>query len=341
MNLLQKLSIGSSALAILTSSAFAAVAVSSPGNGADVSSPFTLSADAANCSSQNVAAMGYSLDSSTDTTIVYGTSVQASVLSAAGSHTLHVKAWGNQGASCVTDVAITVGALSPSDSLVIPGHAISVSSIQAQGGWSATDDSGGAGGSNGSTKTVGSPSLSGNARQFVSNYSNSGDQRYSASFGDDTTSTNFLYDAYVYLTSSSSKIANIEMDLNQTMPNGQTALFGFQCDGYSSTWDYTANAGSPTRPVDVWVHSGAYCNPRGWSINTWHHVQVSYSRNGSGQVTYNAVYLDGLEMPINATVSSAFALGWAPTLLTNFEIDGLGSGGSTTVYMDNLTVYRW
>jgi hypothetical protein len=341
MNLLLKLSVGSSMLAILAGPAFAAVTVSSPGNGAEVSSPFTLSADAATCSSQNVSAMGYSFDSSTSTTIVNGTSIQASVSSAAGSHTLHVKAWGNQGASCVTDVAITVGAISANSALTIPSDAVSVSSIQALGGWSATNDSGGAGSSNGSTQIVGSPSLAGGTRQFVSNYSSAGDERYSVTFGDDTTSTNFLYDAYVYLTSSSSKIANLEMDLNQTMPNGQTVIFGFQCDGYSSTWDYTANTGSPTKPVDVWVHSKAYCNPRGWSINTWHHVQISYSRNSSGQVTYNAVYLDGLEMPINATVSSAFALGWGPTLLTNFEIDGLGSGGSATVYLDNLTVYRW
>jgi hypothetical protein len=34
-------------------------------------------------------------------------------------------------------------------------------------------------------------------------------------------------------------------------------------------------------------------------------------------------------------------LGWASTLLTNFQIDGLGSGGSTIAYLDNLTVYRW
>jgi hypothetical protein len=339
MNLFQKLSIGSSSLLILATPSFASVTVSNPGNGAEVSSPFNLSANAATCSSQNVAAMGYSFDSSTATTIVNGTLIQASVSSAAGSHTLHVKAWGNQGAACVTDVAISVGAAN--DSLVIPSDAISVSNVQALGGWSATNDSGGAGSSNGSTQIVGSPSLAGGTRQFVNNFSNAGDERYSVTFGDDTTSTNFLYDAYVYLDSSSSKIANIEMDLNQTMPNGQTVIFGFQCDGYSSTWDYTANAGSPTTPVDVWVHSVAYCNPRGWSINTWHHVQISYSRNSSGQITYNAVYLDGLEEPINATVSSAFALGWGPTLVTNFEIDGLGSGGSATAYLDDLTVYRW
>jgi len=341
MNLVYRLSIGLSVLAILAGPAFAGVTVSSPGNGAQVSSPFTLSADAQTCSSQNVAAMGYSFDSSPNTTIVNGTSMQTSVSSAAGSHTLHVKAWGNQGASCVTDVALTVGAIPVSSALSIPAEAISVSSIQAVGNWLAINDTGGVGSSNGSTKIVGSPSMSGSARQFVSNYWSAGDERFSATFGADTTSTNFLYDGYVYLASPSSKIANLEMDLNQVMPNGQTVIFGFQCDGYSSTWDYTANTGSPSKPVDVWVHSGAYCNPRGWSTNVWHHVQISYSRNNSGQVTYNAVYLDGLEEPINATVSSAFALGWAPTLLTNFEIDGLGAGGSATVYLDHLTVYRW
>jgi hypothetical protein len=93
--------------------------------------------------------------------------------------------------------------------------------------------------------------------------------------------------------------------------------------------------------VDRWAHSKAYCNPRGWSKNTWHHVQISYSRDQWGTVTYHSVWLDGLEEPINAKAYSAFALGWAPTLLTNFQVDGLGSGGSPTVYLDNLTVYRW
>ena len=341
MNLLQKLSIGLSALAILASPAFAGVTVSSPGNGAQVSSPFTLSADATSCSSQPVAAMGYSFDSSTDTTIVNGTSVDKSVPYTTGAHTLHVKAWGNKGAACVTDVDVTIESSPVLSALSIPVDAISVSSIQALSNWTGVNDSSQTGKSSGKMYVVGSPSLSGHTREFVTGYSNAGDERYYASFGDDTASTHFLYDAYVYLNSTSQKIANLEMDLNQVMPNGQTVIFGFQCDGYSSTWDYTENAGSPTKPVDVWVHSKKYCNPRTWSTNVWHHVQISYSRNSSGQVTYNAVYLDNLEMPINATVPSAFALGWSPILLTNFQVDGLGSGGSATVFLDKLTVYRW
>jgi hypothetical protein len=61
-----------------------------------------------------------------------------------------------------------------------------------------------------------------------------------------------------------------------------------------------------------------------------------------GNVTYNSVWLDGVEALINETVPSAFTLGWAAgTLLTNFQVDGVGAGGSSTLYLDNLTVYRW
>jgi len=328
-------------LAFLASPAFAGVTVSSPGNGAQVPSPFTLSADATTCSSQPVAAMGYSFDSSTSTTIVYATSIDTSVSSSAGAHTLHVKAWGNQGATCVTDVAVTINNSLINDILSIPSDAISVSSIQALGNWLGVNDTAGSGGSSGWTGIVGSPSLGGSTREFAVNFTNSGSERFYSSFGDDTTSTHFLYDGYIYLNSSSSKIANLEMDLNQVLPNGQTVIMGFQCDGWTSTWDYTANTGSPTAPVDTWVHSNKYCNPRTWSINVWHHVQISYSHNSSGQVTYNAVWLDSLEMPINATVNSAFALGWAPTLLTNFQVDGYGSSGSATIYLADLVIDRW
>src|ERR1700761_3110396 len=97
--------------------AYAGVTVSSPGNGTQVSSPFTLSANASTCSSQQVAAMGYSFDNSPDAAIVNNTWLQANVSSATGSHTLHVKAWGNQGAVCVTDVAIYVSASSTGASI--------------------------------------------------------------------------------------------------------------------------------------------------------------------------------------------------------------------------------
>jgi CSLREA domain-containing protein len=228
--------------------------------------------------------------------------------------------------------------------LVIPQSAISVSSIQTLSSWIAATDSesGGGGGAMGTMKLVSSPSYGGSeALQFVTNFTDFGDERYSTVFGDDTSATNFIWDGWVYLDQSVSDIANLEMDMNQVLANGQTVIYGFQCDGYSGTWDYTINAGTPQSPVDEWVHSSAPCNVRNWSTETWHHVQVQYSRDNSGNVTYSSVWLDGVQSQINATVPSAFALGWGQVLLTNFEVDGLGASGSSTMYLGDLTVYRW
>jgi hypothetical protein len=204
-----------------------------------------------------------------------------------------------------------------------------------------TGTSGSSGGASGVTSVVEEPSVSGQAREFSTTYTNSGGERYYASFGQDTEATHFLYDAWVYLDGSVSNVANLEMDMNQVMPNGQTVIYGFQCDGYSKTWDYTTNTGTPENPVDNWLKSDQACDVHQWSLNTWHHVQVAYSRDDAGNVTYQSVWLDGAEQDINATVPSAFALGWSPTLLTNLQVDGMGAGGSSTVYLDQLTVYRW
>jgi hypothetical protein len=79
-----------------------------------------------------------------------------------------------------------------------------------------------------------------------------------------------------------------------------------------------------------------------WSKDAWHHVQISYSRDDSGNVTYHSVWLDGAEQVINETVPSSFALGWQVGVVqTQFQMDGLGTSGSSTVYLDNLTISRW
>jgi len=312
--------------------------VASPAGGSTVAAPFPLIASAEPCSSQSIASMGYSLDNSPTTTIVNGASVNAQVTGTSGAHVLHVKSWGNQGASCVTDVPITIAA-----GPTIPPNAIAISGIHALKNWQASFDSGtGSGSANGAMSIVKSPSLSGTARQFVTSYANYGGERYSVDFGNDANASNFLYDGWIYLASPTNDVANVEMDLNQVMPNGQTAILGFQCDGWSNTWDYTANTGTPQQPVDQWLHTSATCNPRDWTPNTWHHVQILSSHDDAGNATYKSVWFDGVEQEIDVTAPSAFALGWAPgVLLTNFQVDGIGASGSATMYLDNLTVYRW
>jgi hypothetical protein len=318
--------------------AFATVTVTTPSYGSKVSSPFVLKASSSVCWGQSTSAMGYSLDNSTNTTIVHSTSVNASVGASLGSHVLHVKSWGNQGSSCVTDVAITVSSLR---SEAVGTNAIAVYNIQKAYGWLLVNDSATNGTSSGTMGLVGSPSFSGGARKFTISFRNSGGERYWTSFGADTSAHNFLYDARIYIPSPSSDIANIEMDMNQVTGNGETVIYGFQCDGYTNTWDYTKNAGSPHYPVDQWVHSSVPCTPRSWATGVWQHIQIAYSRNDSGDVTYKYVTFDGVQKNINETVPSSFALGWSSTLLTNFQIDGLGGYGSAKACVDDLTITRW
>lgn len=328
-------------LALLASAvpAVANVTILSPGANAKVVSPFWLSAAATPCSSQPVAAMGYSYDNSPNTTIVYAASISATITSATGAHVLHIKSWGNQGASCVTSINLTVV---PPPTSTVPSWAVKVGAIQTLGNWIGDDDlATGAGIATGWMNLVASPSLSGYARQFSTNFTNSSGERFYSQFGIDLAAQNFLYDIWVNVANPSGGIANIEMDMNQVTANGQTVIYGVQCDGYSGTWDYTANAGTPSKPSDVWRHSGAECNPREWSTNTWHHIQISYSRDRYGNVTYKSIWLDNVEQDLYVTVPSSFALGWTSTLLTNFQIDGLGANGSATVYVDNMTIYRW
>ncbi|UWZ82606.1 hypothetical protein [Occallatibacter riparius] len=338
--------LASAIFASLAIPAFAGVTVASPTAGESVNTSFTLSANASACSSQQVGSMGYSWDSSSSTATSSGNSISKTISApATGTHTLHVKAWGLNGASCVADVTVAVNSsvsTGGTGALSAPSYATKVSSLQTLSSWKSKHDAGTTGTSSGTMSMTGSPSKSGNARKFFTSFTNYGGQRYSVSIADDVNAKNFLYDGWIFLHNTATTVSNIEMDVNQVMSNGLTVIFGFQCSKWTGTWDYTANKGSASYPKDAWIHSAAKCNPTKWAQNTWHHVQIRYSRDSSGYVTYQSVALDGAVQSINAKVFSAFKLGWAPTILTNFQIGGALSGsGSSTAYLDNLALYRW
>jgi hypothetical protein len=337
-------------LATATVPAMAQQVIVSPTNGEQVSSPFTLNMWANYCASLPVSAVGYSLDSSSVTSSWPTWYINGPVAAPGGWHTLHVKVWNNRGGICVTDISIDVTGGSSSSSSsggssgnsVVPWYAISISSIQALGNWISIHDGGTPGWSSGTTYVTGTPSLSGGSRLFANEFSDFGGQRFSSQFAGATSEHNFLYDAWVYIANDSNGFSNLEFDLNQTLTNGLTTIMGFQCDTWNNTWDFAVNGGSPTKPWSTWGHSGAYCNAHTWGANQWHHVQIYYTRNDSGWVTYHTVWLDGRAEGINVTAFSGFELGWGPSLVTNFQIDGSSSGTTWgNVYLDKIAVYRW
>lgn len=335
-------------LALAAAPAVAQVSVNSPTDGEHVSSPFKFDVTASTCSSDAVTAIGYSLDSSTQTTHWNSQSVNTSIAAPGGSHTLHVKAWNGKGEVCVVDVSIDVVAEGSSDGSsggglsVVPSNATKVGAIQTLSGWQKVHDGGTTGSSNGTMSIASSPSVAGASRLFANEFKDYGGERYWVHFSDDTSAQNFLYDGWVYIHDSSSGFKNLEFDVAQTMDNGQTAMMAFQCDGWNHTWDYGINAGSAAKSKATWRHSSAYCNPQAWSVNAWHHVQIYVSRNDSGSLTYHAVWLDGNKQTLEATAFGAFDLGWGPAIITQFQVDGSSSGTTYgNVYLDELSVYRW
>lgn len=222
----------------------------------------------------------------------------------------------------------------PPSGPVVPSNATAASGLQMLDTWIFNHDAGTPGTAVGATSLVSTPSLSGNARNFASSYTNNGGEIYSLAYAFDTNSMNFLYDGWVWIEAGSS-MANLEMDSNQVTANGQTVIYGFQCDGYSLTWDYSGAGGQ-------WVHSTQPCDMSKWQTNAWHHFQIGYSRDDSGNVTYHSVWLDGAEQVIEETVPSSFALGWQVGVVqTQFQIDGVGASGASNLYLDKLTIYRW
>jgi hypothetical protein len=333
---------------MLITAAFSALAqttIISPSNNEQVSSPFTLNMSATSCSSKPATAVGYSLDNSASTSSWSAQSIDGPVAAPSGTHTLHVKVWNEAGGVCVTDVTVDVneaGTVASGALAVVPSNATTVSGIQALDNWIAIHDGGTPGSSSGAMSMINNPSLTGAAKLFANQFKDFGGERFSVQFADDVNATKFFYDGWVYIADNANGFSNLEFDLEQTMANGETVIMGFQCDSWNGTWDYAVNGGSATKPNDTWGHSSAACNVRSWGANQWHHVQIHFSRNDSGWVTYNSVWLDGTEQSLNVTAFSGFALGWGPAIVTNFQIDGASSGTTWgNVYLDELEVYRW
>lgn len=404
---------------ITVTAASSNITVATPFNGAQLTSPFQLTASATTCASLPAVSMGYSIDSGQ--AIIEPTSFSTQVSAATGAHVLHVKCWGQQvndqvlmninvtssstastpsfsvpsgtysAKQTVSMFSATAGAgiyyttdgtgpttssyhysgpISVASSMVlqaiavapgyansgmarasyvisapkgpsIPSYANVDSHIQLLTTWRIKHDPATSGTSTGSKTIVSDPTISGQSSKFYTTFTNGGGELYSVTYGNDSDSKNFVYDAQVWI-ASGSVLSNLEMDNNQVMTNGDTVIYAFQCSGYSNAWEYSANAGTPSQPVVKWLKSTAPCNPANWTRNTWHHIQISYSRDDEGNVTYHSVWFDGVEAPINATVNSAFSLGWAlGALVANFQVDGMGASGSSTLYLDNLTISRW
>jgi hypothetical protein len=309
----------------------AGVTVTAPTDGATVTSPFAIQAQAGTCNGAPVNAMAYSLDTNPDVLFSGKTSIRTTASASNGAHILYVKAWAGS-ALCKKQLNFTVsGTASP----LIPPNAVAIKNIETLTNWKWVHDSGTPGSTTNDTSSViAKPSRDGTARVFSFDYQNHGGERYSVDFGKDGTATHFVYDAWVNL-ANPSNVLNLELDMNQVLSDRRPVIFATQCSGVPKTWEYTV--------AGHWHPSNIPCNPATWTPNVWHHVQIASHRDSAGYVTYDWVSLDGVTSKfVGAAGDELRSITWAAdALIINFQIEGVATNGSIKAYADDITIWRW
>jgi hypothetical protein len=326
------------------------ITVANPVNGTHVSSPVWVRAHNIGCDSVPPSAFGYSIDNSS--TLVrgetaYDIDVTGQVI-AAGTHTIHFKSWTARGACPVVNTQFTVGAASspsppsspssPTSTYGVPATAVSSGDLDGKASWGQTHDGGTPGTSRGSSVYPATTPVYDDARKFYMTYSDRAGERWSLDFGKDAKSTYFVLDTYVYLPNPS-EVLNLEMDINQVTANGETVILSTQCAGVTGTWE----AGYTSGKLDHWWASKIKCNPKAWTPNVWHHIQIGMHREPNGVVSHDWVNFDGTHNAWGYVRESAHFLGWAPAVMdVQYQIEGANSSsGSVTSYIHKLTIYRW
>jgi hypothetical protein len=338
--------------AALSSPALASdITAASPVSGTHVSSPVWIRAHNIGCEGVPPSAFGYSIDNSS--TVVRGESaydidVPHQVI-AAGPHIVHFKSWTARGACPVVSTQFIVSAATtpaspppPSSSAVygIPAYAVSSGDLDAKEPWGQIHDGGTPGTSRGSSVYPVTTPLYDDARKFYMTYTNRGGERWYRFVAGDTKATHFVLDTYVLLPNPS-QVLNLELDINQSMANGETVLLATQCAGIEGVgrWEAAYTSGR----FDHWWASGPKCDPRTWKANVWHHIQIGMHRDASGVVTHDWVTFDGTQHAWGYTHLAAHFLGWAPGVInTQVQMEGTNkTSGSATAYLHKLTIYRW
>jgi hypothetical protein len=326
------------------------VAVATPGQGASVTSPFTLQASAATCGGQTTSSMAYNLDSTSGTTFSGAKSINTQVSAATGWHILRVKAWGDGGAFCETDQHI--------DST--GSNANSFPNLEASSLWQTQKDAGTNGYPNNDGSTTypeSSPVYPGDTSSRLFNLStiaaSGGGMRWFNPQGKNEPTvtdpaTHFQYDVEVYIPDVTD-LMNLELDVNHAYSNPkQVYILAVQCALDDGKWEVTTPA--------KWVKTNINCNRSILTPGVWHHIVIEthHDPNGGSNIYYDSISFDGTVSQITSctTISSnqpTTCVGqvntnlnnWAPLIGPNFQLDGKTVGASAQAYVDNFTIYYW
>lgn len=350
------------------------VTITSPGFGNTTYGSMNLQAKAPSCAGGTTSSIGYSFNSSSDTTTVNGSTlnVQVSGPGNTGWNILRVKAWvSGSDAYCESDLPFNVP---PAGGLVPSSTAQQVSVLETDANYSGSgsttalwqQESGGTSeGASGSTSIGYGPTFptwGGNpnpaefsSREFTLNPDGTGGGLlwFDAATTDvaNDSATNFQYDLWVYFPTAAdvNNLGNLELDTNHAVTTDAklTYIMAVQCwitnspsegDG---VWQTSPNGSS-------WQTSNATCSRSEFSAGAWHHVQIQNQHEaepGTG-ITYGSVSVDegtpqALTCGSEACTGTAQSLGWGSVIGPNFQLDGGNGTGTVHAYVDAMSVFYW
>ncbi len=328
-------------LALVTASFAVNVSVSSPSNGATVSSPTTIKANA----SSGYPITGWRIYVDGNTVYSAGSTgyISAGISMSGGTHSVVVRAWDSTGAYGSANMTLSVGSGGTPTSgsgPTAPSYATVYSHIENRyptGKCSSPSCSGGVGSvwNYYAAPYQTSPSLDGASSMYYINGPKYTDDLFWYRIGTNTSAANFLSDFWVYTDGNAPTHAEaLEFDLVQ-VTGGRKYNFSTECNYWTKTWDTWNEA------TQHWIHSNAYCQP--FKPYTWHHVQWRVQRYGS-QTHYLSVTVDGWTQNISSSYAYQPAPGtsWSNgAVIFQVQQDLNGNGGSYKSWVDKATVYAW
>lgn len=306
--------------------ALAGVNVSSPGNGATVSSPAHVVASAA--ANRPITAMRIYIDGKS----VYSVnkaSLNTYLSMSSGWHSIVVQAWDSGGAVYKSARSVNVSRM-PISSGTAAGFVHS--QIESMTGWDTCARCAGRGGTGPATPhyisyNVSSPSMDGRSAKFT----NAGTVSYSDAIwwkqlGANDGHTHFVYDLYFYIKDTSAAQA-LEFDVNQSA-GGRKYIFGTQCGvNHDHQWDVWGN--------NTWIKTGIGCSVAPYK---WNHLVAEFFR-ANGRVYYVSVTLNGAKHYINRSYASIGS--GAREINVAFQMDQTIVHRTFDTWLDKVTLRQW
>jgi hypothetical protein len=313
------------------------VTLSSPGNGATVSSPFTVNASAS--SGYTITGWHAYLDGQDVYKAGTTPNISASVSGSKGTHQLVVRAWDSSGAYNDQTISVTVdsGNTNGNGLPTPPAWAKVFSNLdQSTTNWSKCGDPPCAGGSGQGSFWQSfhntSPSMDGSSMQLFRDgiWANA---LWWKKVGAQNSATNFLWDFYVRVDDASLKSGQaLEFDAFQFV-GGYNYMMGTQCDYGYGVWDLWNGTGGS------WTRTSIPC-PK-FSPNTWHHIQWYMTNNHSKHsYTFVTLVVDGKVYNVNRTMYAKY-LAWGDNLGAQWQLDVNKTGAAFHEWVDKAKITVW